>query len=70
MEFVFAPDTSETSHIGSMKRVALMVTAQARTIMINAAAQIRNAGLSVSDHILYMDTDSFVMTPQAYDVLE
>lgn len=47
-----------------------MVTSQARAIMISACAQVRNAGLDVRRHIIYMDTDSYVVTPEAFKVLE
>lgn len=47
-----------------------MVTAQARAIMINACAAVRNSGLDVRRHIIYMDTDSYVVTPEAFASLE
>jgi DNA polymerase elongation subunit (family B) len=54
--------------IGSLKRIALFVTAQARSIMVEAMAAVRNKGLI--RQIYYMDTDSFMLSHAAFDAIK
>jgi hypothetical protein len=67
---VYEPVVGDLNYIGSLKRIAMHVTAQARSIMIKAfGALYRKLGRNAVKHIYYMDTDSYFMSEQAYDVL-
>lgn len=62
-EVVYAQDGSLDT-IGSLKRIALFTTGQARAIMIRSMGHLYRSGLL--HDVYYMDTDSFFMSSIAY----
>lgn len=57
-------------NIGSLKRVAMMTTAKARAIMIDALGLIYRQLGDLCKHVYYMDTDSFFCSHEAYLVFQ
>lgn len=59
------------NYVGALKRVAVMVTAQARAIMIEAVGTIKTklGHTGLTNHIYYMDTDSFFLSREAFQIM-
>lgn len=60
-------ETESHDSIGTMKRIAMFTTGEARAIMIRSLGSLYNKGLM--HDVYYMDTDSFFLSHRAYNYL-